>query len=130
MTAQWAPRPLRQIGYWSGGTGDNSQFPDVNDFVDPSWWEVDMLLAYSYLQRGLTTRAWMGNSLCRVCGQSNGNLDFTDGTYVWPEGLAHYVRDHSVRLPEEFLDHIRVTNDRLEEMVYDEQWWIRSVIVP
>ena len=31
----------------------------------------------------------------------------------WPEGLAHYVMDHSVRLPEEIIEHIkrRVAND-------------------
>jgi hypothetical protein len=26
---------------------------------------------------------------------------------VWPEGLAHYVEVHSVRLPDEFIDHMR-----------------------
>lgn len=34
-------------------------------------------------------------------------LERTDGVYVWPSGLVHYVRDHDVRLPECFVEHIR-----------------------
>ena len=26
---------------------------------------------------------------------------------LWPEGLAHYVEVHAVRLPDEFIDHMR-----------------------
>jgi hypothetical protein len=30
----------------------------------------------------------------------------TDGVYCWPEGLAHYVKEHDVRLPDEFVTHV------------------------
>ena len=33
-----------------------------------------------------------------------GSWDLTDGTWVWPEGLAHYIEAHGVILPEEFVD--------------------------
>lgn len=36
-----------------------------------------------------------------------GHRDLTDGVYVWPEGLAHYVKAHAVRLPDDFLAHVR-----------------------
>ena len=29
--------------------------------------------------------------------------DFTDGEWIWPEGLAHYVEKHDVRLPDAFI---------------------------
>lgn len=29
----------------------------------------------------------------------------SDGTWLWPEGLSHYVREHGVVLPEEFVVH-------------------------
>jgi hypothetical protein len=29
----------------------------------------------------------------------------TDGTYVWPGDVAHYVRTYNVRLPTAFLEH-------------------------
>jgi hypothetical protein len=40
-------------------------------------------------------------------------VERTDGFFLWPEGLAHYVRDHSVRLPDEVISHI--TEQRLAE---------------
>jgi hypothetical protein len=32
-----------------------------------------------------------------------GSRCLTDGLWVWPEGLAHYVEHHDVYLPAEFL---------------------------
>jgi hypothetical protein len=32
-----------------------------------------------------------------------GGRDLTDGVWMWPEGLAHYVERHAVRLPDEFV---------------------------
>ncbi|HEY1188039.1 MAG TPA: hypothetical protein VGE74_10300 [Gemmata sp.] len=32
-----------------------------------------------------------------------GGRDLTDGVWMWPEGLAHYVECHAVRLPDEFV---------------------------
>lgn len=34
-----------------------------------------------------------------------GCCTLTDGRFVWPEGLAHYVSEHAVRPPEEFIEH-------------------------
>src|SRR5262245_41277400 len=52
-------------------------------------------------------QACRGLSWCRFrCGVANqemGCREFTDGEWVWPEGLTHYVRAHSVLLPEEFI---------------------------
>ena len=35
-----------------------------------------------------------------------GRGELTDGVYMWPEGLAHYLEKHNVRLPQEFVDHV------------------------
>lgn len=32
-----------------------------------------------------------------------GRADLSDGEWVWPTGLAHYVERHSICLPESFL---------------------------
>jgi hypothetical protein len=34
-----------------------------------------------------------------------GSRDLTDGAWVWPEALAHYVDRHAVTLPEQFVTH-------------------------
>jgi len=112
---------LIRIGYWSSDT--DSRWPDVNQFVDDSISEEIRYEISEYLSRGLITRAYMGYSPCRICGENNGNLEFTDGVYTWPEGLAHYVRAHNVRLPTEFLQHVESRTDELEDSEVDDTWW-------
>ena len=61
--------------------------------------------------------------MCRICGQENGALELTDGTWCWPDGLAHYLRDHDVRLPQVFVDHVNAQFERLEVPDQDIEWW-------
>lgn len=96
--------PPRIIGYWRGD--NDPDWPDVRAFVDPVWdaQERDAVIAY------LTADIWAsyrygGESACRLCGAPNGSAEPTDGTFRWPEGLAHYVAEHEVRLPPLFVDH-------------------------
>jgi hypothetical protein len=35
-----------------------------------------------------------------------GSSDLSDGFWVWPEGLAHYIEDHHVVLPDDFIRHV------------------------
>ena len=35
-----------------------------------------------------------------------GSHDMTDGTFIWPEGFAHYLEVHAVRPPAEFVNHV------------------------
>ncbi|MBN8883879.1 MAG: hypothetical protein J0H73_16400 [Salana multivorans] len=89
------------IGYWAGpGAGD---WPGPQCFVDHDWDEEEREQVADYLLRGLVSRAYMGYSPCRICGCDNGALELSDGTYVWPEGLRHYVVEHGVRLPSGFV---------------------------
>lgn len=53
-----------------------------------------------YLDSGVYAGGYRGYSQCRICMKLNGSRELTDGTWVWPEGLSHYVRDHSVTLPQ------------------------------
>jgi hypothetical protein len=114
--------PLILIGYWAGGSG-NERWPDVREFVDEDWADEDRIQVGLYLGNGLVARAWMGYSTCRFCGASNGDLDLTDGVYLWPQGLAHYVREHHVRLPDEFTEHVRRRVGLVDGITVDEAWW-------
>jgi len=96
--------PPRIIGYW--WSEKEPDWPDVRQFVDAGWdaGERDGVIAY------LTADIWAsyrygGDSSCRLCQQPNGSAEPTDGVFRWPEGLAHYVADHDVRLPAVFVDH-------------------------
>lgn len=115
---------LRLIGYWSGGHSRNSEWPDPADLVDLSWDEEERTDVGYYLQHGLYARGFMGYSPCRLCSKvDNGNAELTDGTYIWPQGLAHYVRDHSVRLPALFIEHVRDREAAMDDIDVDPSWW-------
>lgn len=89
-----------------------------------AWDQDDRLEVGSYLRNGLVAHAWMGYSPCRLCDRTtNGNLDLTDGTYIWPEGLSHYVLDHNMRLPRAFIDHVHEQNGFTDDVSVDDSWW-------
>jgi hypothetical protein len=65
----------------------------------------------------------------RSPGDFNGAGEWTDGVYLWPEGLSHYVREHAVRLPVVIVEHIRRGGgsvedpDRIRYGDVDREWW-------
>jgi hypothetical protein len=68
----------------------------------------------------------MGYSRCRICGKDNGAAEYTDGTYVWPEGLAHYIYDHAVRLPDELVAHACQRLSSVEGRDVASDWWVAA----
>lgn len=99
-------RGLRAVGYWRRRKGD-TDLPDPAELVDPDWDLTDRFRVARHLESQLVLVRWRGWSRCRLCGEANGSTCLSDGAYVWPEGLAHYVERHAVTLPSEFLDHVR-----------------------
>jgi hypothetical protein len=89
----------------------------ANPLPNPAWlvwngWDpAEQRGVVAYLRAGQEWIQFRGWSYCRFnCGiapSALGDRDLTDGVWVWPEGLAHYVQVHSVRLPDEFIDHMR-----------------------
>lgn len=61
-----------------------------------------------YLSLGYIESYEFGYATCRICGDycdEMGCCSLSDGTYVWPEGLKHYVIEHFIELPSEFVNH-------------------------
>jgi hypothetical protein len=48
---------------------------------------------------------------------------------AWPEGLADYVADHAVRLPDKFVTHVLSEIASYEIAGQGESWW-RAVTEP
>ena len=94
---------LQGIGYFITSLADE-ELPAPQELVGP---DDRLLRVADYLDRGLIHESYRGISWCRFqCGEEcMGSRDLTDGVWVWPEGLSHYLRRHSVRLPEEFVAH-------------------------
>jgi hypothetical protein len=111
---------LVRIAYWRGAQAPG--WPDPREFVDVSWDPSERESVADYLRRGFVARAYMGKSLCRLCGEAVGSLELSDGVFIWPEGLAHYVEVHDVRLPPR-VDNMQGHTERLEEAEVDDDWW-------
>ena len=95
-------RKLILVGYWLGPSAPG--WPDVRDFVDPSWDNAERRAVLDWLRAGESFLHMWGYSRCRFCDILNGTRELTDGVYVWPEGLAHYIFAHEVRLPRPVVD--------------------------
>ncbi len=47
-------------------------------------------------------------STCLLCGTTELTNGFrSDGVWLWPDDLGHYVEHHNIVLPDRFLEHIR-----------------------
>jgi hypothetical protein len=121
---------LKEIGYWQSDEW-RAYLPHPKHLVELGWREDERANIISYLRTGHECGHWGGWSYCRFgcfCSdqyrsmssferskhadelrelaageRSMGCLDLTDGEWVWPEGLAHYVEKHNVCLPDEFI---------------------------
>ena len=118
---------LIRLGYWRSET--TPDWPDPDAFVDPGWDAEERHLMSQYFAFGTIARTFMGRSPCRFCGVANGSVEYTDGTYLWPEGLVHYLDEHDVRLPSAVVDHATARLEEAETAVVDDTWW-RSLTGP
>lgn len=104
---------LIRIGYWRSDVSPD--LPHPRGLVDESWASDGRDLVVAYLRGGLPVLHAVGFSPCRMCDlAANGSADLTDGNFLWPEGLAHYVEHHDVRLPAEFERHAVARREALE----------------
>jgi hypothetical protein len=124
---------LKEVGYWQSNEpgGWDAYLPHPKYLVELGWKENERTSIVSYLRAGHECRHWCGYSSCRfgcfctdkyrnmsrlkrskyttelqelaVGKRSMGCLDLTDGEWVWPEGLAHYVESHNICLPDKFI---------------------------
>ncbi|HZJ67892.1 MAG TPA: hypothetical protein VFD36_30520 [Kofleriaceae bacterium] len=106
MTAE----PGGMFGYWrESPPGQFLGYPDPGALVDPAWEPARRERIVEYLRAGKALAAYPGYASCRFADCTHaqrdhiGSQDLTDGHWIWPEGLWHYVQDHAVRLPDEFV---------------------------
>ncbi len=86
-------------GYWRNG--DEPQLPmPVPDVDWPG--RTEFLSRLGAMEARSRTTHYKGWSNCRLCGKMNGSKEYSLGQWSWPEGLAHYLRDHGVRPTPDF----------------------------
>tara|TARA_R110002072_G_scaffold302713_1_gene487909 strand:- start:948 stop:1358 length:411 start_codon:yes stop_codon:yes gene_type:complete len=95
----------RALGYWR--SEQEPDFPDPSAFIDEDWDPSQRAEVAAYLARGARVMTFAGYSTCRMCGFARkGDSCLNDERYVWPEGLVHYLEEHGLRPPGEFVRHV------------------------
>lgn len=95
------------IGFWSDSkytaTADRpwpvatvGQTKDVREFVDK----------LERVEKITPAKHYRGMSTCRICKQMNGSKEYNTDQWTWPEGYLHYIKDHGVEVPFEFVNYI------------------------
>jgi hypothetical protein len=108
---------LNAVGYWYAR--DVEGFPTARSLVGNAYPPDLRDRICGYLQSGQVRVRYLGWSFCRFrCGAKGrelGDADLTDGEWVWPQGLPHYVRCHGIRLPPPFIESMRKAGWRVRE---------------
>ena len=113
---------LKRIGYWR--SLERPELPDPSAFIDLQWDAHQRDVVTWYFTSGTIAKRYKGDSTCRVCGAANGSLEYTDGTLLWPEGFAHYIREHGIRPPTAIIDVVMQRINDLLPMDTDAGWWM------
>ncbi len=92
------------VGFWRSEAAPT--LPAPHDFVDDTWDLQERRRVADYLDYGKVVGDCGILATCCICGQRNGSQELSDGVFVWPEGLGHYVREHAVRLPQAFIERV------------------------
>jgi hypothetical protein len=104
-------KKLIAIGYWNDGN-DGCPLHNPQEFVDEHLDPPVREAMAHYLRSGVVCASSPGASWCRFAcdapAEALGSADLSDGFWMWPEGLVHYVERHAVTLPEAFVEHARV----------------------
>ncbi len=104
---------LKQVGFWR--SGEQPHLPRPEKYVDHTWDPEERKWVISYFDACYFTPYFQaGVSWCRMgCADipaDIGSQNLTDGTWIFPEGLVHYLIHHNVKPPSKFLHHIRNMN--------------------
>jgi hypothetical protein len=85
-----------------------ASLPSVFDHIDREWDAKERERVLSYVSDvAFRKESYFGESTCRMCGKLDGSADYSDGKFLWPEGLAHCIREHGVRPPPTFVRHVQ-----------------------
>lgn len=113
---------------WQPDTS-TEKYPWPGDCVDRSFWTNGLKEAVvEYLKSGHPCEHYHGYSTCRICGKMLSTFERTDGTWVWPDQMEHYIEEHDVVLPQEFMKSMQVPIPEVGEGAHpiekDEDFWI------
>lgn len=113
------------LGFWCEMGRKGNQWPHPRLLVSKRLWSAETrATVVKYLRNGTVVRSDLGYSSCRFrCGirdELMGGDNLSDGGWMWPEGLAHYVEEHDVVLMPKFVQAAEESKGQpIRGIVYD-----------
>jgi hypothetical protein len=103
-------------GYWRS-TIDSEEYEDSRlPWPEPNQYSLSSIAYFMpklrTVERKAEHRHFMGFSKCRICGCMNGTGEYYWQGWVWPDGLKHYIEDHSVAPTKGFVEFITAESTR------------------
>ena len=108
MVNNW---PFQWWGYFD--VQPSPQLPSLDEISDPDWKVENIERIIRYLQKSPVYIVCIGKPeiwICDICGglvSKDNSLHLSDGTWVWPSGIEHFICRHSLVLPPKMIEHIR-----------------------
>lgn len=119
---------LIAIGLWYSEL--EPYYPHPKGFIDKSWdKEIKQPIITRLKASYPLPYPYAGKSWCRFsCGETEmGNRDYSDGIYLFPEGLVHYLEQHNLKLPNEVVEKMLanpIAKYNFEsDFSVDIEWW-------
>ncbi|MFD2565702.1 hypothetical protein [Aquimarina rubra] len=81
----------------------------ISDLLEAGNYNANEVI--DYLKKGGKISSVSSQRECEICGKLAGSINYyTDGNWVWPEWITHYILDHRIKLPDGFIDHVKKDN--------------------
>ena len=94
---------FERVGFWNNFKNDYPEYPMPEE--NAANYDIERMA--DYLKSAPVFSKNRGSSRCRICMQPNGSTNKIDGKYYFPSGLEHYVREHHIKLDEDFVNHVK-----------------------
>lgn len=110
-------KKLQRIGYWNSANEEEYIWPQEITSKEIPPYKNNLV---GYIKQGVPCIEWRGWSTCRICKEHLGTYCLTDGIWIWPEKLDHYIEKHNIILPDEFIQFAKNNNWKILKAVSKE----------
>jgi len=97
------------FGFWRVNPSSDAYLPELSAWIDPTWNPNDKDKILAYLENSpMVVASTSVRTPCLICDEALNSSNFqSDGVWLWPEDLKHYIHMHHVKIPSSFENHIR-----------------------
>lgn len=97
------------FGFWTIDENCDYGLPLLEHVIDDNWIPYDKTILLNYLNKSpIVVAGSFPEIKCELCDEKvRTSVYSSDGVWLWPTDLVHYVSEHAVKLPIDFIEHIR-----------------------